>query len=154
MTIWQRKTIPVSFQTPLLAPIIAHLQTHPHLHFSISLILMYFQNISNFWHIFHNLYFLLQLNLSDYEKEQSSNSPMIVKKYYHFQDLIMCLSLYTNGIVFNRIKKTHCKLALYFILLGEGSSGSSLKVQFKVGQGVVVETNNHYHSSVSLVQLI
>ena len=32
----------------------------------------------------------------------------MVKKCDHFEDLILCLSLYTNGIVFNRIKKTHC----------------------------------------------
>ena len=31
-----------------------------------------------------------------------------VKKCDHLEDLILCLSLCTNGIVFNRVKKTHC----------------------------------------------
>ena len=38
---------------------------------------------------------------------------MMVKKCDHFEDLILCLSLYTNGIVFNRTKKTHCIIQVF-----------------------------------------
>ena len=46
------KTVPVTFQIPLLAPIIAHLQRHPSLHLPISHIFdvfsKYFKVLDNF----------------------------------------------------------------------------------------------------------
>ena len=50
------KTMPVTFQTPLLAPIIAHLQRHNQLYFPISLIFnvffKYFKNFVDFDHFY------------------------------------------------------------------------------------------------------